>query len=131
MALEAAATWAEAAPLPAPMVRGARPLVVDWRPTLAALLAARAAGVAVGALAAGFHGALAAAIVAVARATEARQVLLTGGCFQNARLTELAVAGLRAAGIVPFCHRQVPPNDGGLAVGQIAFAAAPLIEENA
>ncbi|HVB69816.1 MAG TPA: carbamoyltransferase HypF [Acetobacteraceae bacterium] len=131
MALEAAATGVEAAPLPAPMVSGDRPLVVDWRPTLATLLAARAGGVSVGALAAGFHVALAAAIVAVARATDARQVLLTGGCFQNARLTELAVAGLRAAGITPFCHRQVPPNDGGLAVGQIAFAAAPLIEENA
>ena len=131
MAVEAAAAGAEAAALPAPTVSGDRPLVVDWRPTLAALLAARAAGVSVGALAAGFHVALAAAIVAVARATEARQVLLTGGCFQNARLTALAVAGLRAAGIAPFCHRQVPPNDGGLAVGQIAFAAAPLIEEKA
>ncbi len=131
MAVEAAAAGAEAAVLPAPMVSGDRPLVVDWRPTLAALLAARAAGVSVGALAAGFHVALAAAIVAVARAMEARQVLLTGGCFQNARLTALAVAGLRAAGIAPFCHRQVPPNDGGLAVGQIAFAVAPLIEEDA
>jgi len=131
MAVEAAAAGAEAAALPTPMVSGDRSLVVDWRPTLAALLAARAAGVSVAALAAGFHTALAAAIVAVARAMEARQVLLTGGCFQNARLTALAVAGLRAARIAPFCHRQVPPNDGGLAVGQIAFAAAPLIEENA
>ena len=129
-AVEAAA-GAEAALLPTPTVSGDRPMLVDWRPTLAALLAARAAGVPVAALAAGFHVALAAAIVAVARATEARQVLLTGGCFQNARLTALAVAGLRAAGIAAFCHRQVPPNDGGLAVGQIAFAARPLIEENA
>ncbi len=129
-AVEAAA-GAEAALLPTPTVSGDRPMLVDWRPTLAALLAARAAGVPVAALAAGFHVALAEAIVAVARATEARQVLLTGGCFQNARLTALAVAGLRDARIAPFCHRQVPPNDGGLAVGQIAFAARPLIEENA
>ncbi|MGC8477815.1 MAG: hypothetical protein ACP5NP_15805 [Acetobacteraceae bacterium] len=64
-----------------------------------------------------------------ARAAAARRVLLTGGCFQNALLAGRAVARLDAAGIEPFCHRQVPPNDGGLAVGQIAFAAAPLIEE--
>lgn len=130
MALEAAAAGAEAAPLPAPEVNGDRPLVVDWRPTLAALLAGRAAGLRPGPLAAGFHVALAEAIVAVARRLGARRVLLTGGCFQNARLTEHTVIGLRAAGIVPFRHRLVPPNDGGLAVGQIAFAAAPLIEEN-
>ncbi|WP_287788188.1 carbamoyltransferase HypF [Acidiphilium sp.] len=131
MALEAAAAGAEAAPLPAPEVRGDRPLVVDWRPTLAALLAGRAAGRRLGPLAAGFHVALASAIVAVARRLEARHVLLTGGCFQNARLAEHTLAGLRAAGIVALRHRLVPPNDGGLAVGQIAFAAAPLIEENA
>lgn len=130
MALEAAAAGAEAAPLPAPEVSGDRPLVVDWRPTLAALLAGRAAGLRPGPLAAGFHVALAEAIVAVARRLGARRVLLTGGCFQNARLTEHTVIGLRAAGIVAFRHRLVPPNDGGLAVGQIAFAAAPLIEEN-
>lgn len=130
MALEAAAAGAEAAPLPAPEVNGDRPLVVDWRPTLAALLAGRAAGLRPGPLAAGFHVALAEAIVAVARRLDARRVLLTGGCFQNARLTEHTVIGLRAAGILPFRHRLVPPNDGGLAVGQIAFTAAPLIEEN-
>ena len=129
MALEAAAAGAAPAPLPTPVPRGDHPLVLDWRPTLAALLAARASGVAAGALAAGFHDALAAGIVAVARDVAAHRVLLTGGCFQNALLAGRAAARLDAAGIEPFCHRQVPPNDGGLAVGQIAFAAAPLIEE--
>jgi hydrogenase maturation protein HypF len=93
---------------------------------LAALPAARAAGAPAAALAAACHAALADAIVAVAQRLAAGRVLLTGGCFQNARLTERTMAGLRAAGIEPFCHRQVPPNDGGLAVGQIAFAASPL-----
>lgn len=133
MAVEVAADGAEpAAPLAAPALRdGEGPLIVDWRPMLAALIAACDAGAPTAALAAGFHVALADAIVAVARRLEARRVLLTGGCFQNARLTGLAVAGLRAAGIEPFWHRRVPPNDGGLAVGQIAFAARPLIEESA
>jgi hydrogenase maturation protein HypF len=51
-------------------------------------------------------------------------VALTGGCFQNARLTERAVVLLRAAGFEPHWHRRIPPNDGGLAAGQIAYAAA-------
>ncbi|MDE2580299.1 MAG: carbamoyltransferase HypF [Rhodospirillales bacterium] len=130
MALEWAADRA-AAPLSLPpaIISGDRPLVVDWRPMLRGLLDARAAGAAPAGLAAGFHAALAAAIVAVARRLGAARVLLTGGCFQNARLTGLAVAGLRTAGVEPFRHRLVPPNDGGLAVGQIAFAARPMIEE--
>ncbi len=131
LALEAAATGAEAAPLPAPVLVGDHPLRLDWRPTLAALLAGRFAGLGPGPLAAGFHEALAAGIVAMARRLETRQVLLTGGCFQNALLATLTVSGLRAAGIAALCHRRVPPNDGGLAVGQIVFAAAPLIEEKA
>ena len=138
MAVECAAAAADhTAPLPPPVLAPPAPtdddgtLVVDWRPMLAGLLAARAAGTGRGALAAGFHAALADAIVAVARRLRARRVLLTGGCFQNARLAELAVAGLEAAGINPFCHRDVPPNDGGLAVGQIAFAARPLMENPA
>ncbi len=133
MAMEAAAEDGEPAERLADTVLLAEDgrLIVDWRPMLASLLAARAGGATVAALAAGWHAALAEMIVAVARRLAASRVLLTGGCFQNARLTELAMAGLRAAGMQPFCHRQVPPNDGGLAVGQIAFAVRPLIEERA
>ena len=49
--------------------------------------------------------------------------MLTGGCFQNARLTEAAVAELRAAGLSPWWHERVPANDGGLALGQAWWAA--------
>ena len=131
MALEAAAGGGEAWALAAPCITDARPLVLDWRPTLRDLCAARDADADIGALAAGFHRALAEGINAMARKLDARQVLLTGGCFQNALLAAETVSRLRAAGIVAFCHRAVPPNDGGLAVGQIAFAARPLIEEPA
>ena len=49
--------------------------------------------------------------------------MLTGGCFQNARLTEATVAALRAAGLSPWWHERVPANDGGLALGQAWWAA--------
>jgi hydrogenase maturation protein HypF len=52
--------------------------------------------------------------------------VLTGGCFQNAFLTEAAIAALSTAGLVPYWHRLVPPNDGGLALGQAAWVASRL-----
>lgn len=108
---------------------GDDPLVLDWRPTLASLLAARDLGASAADLAAAFHRALADAMVAVARRIEMERVVLSGGCFQNARLTELAVAGLAAAGFEVYRQRRVPPNDGGLAVGQALFAARWMAEE--
>lgn len=101
--------------------------IMDWRPPLRAMIEAVCGGrVALAALAAAFHDTLAQAIVGVAERIATAHVLLTGGCFQNARLLEGAVSRLRAAGFSPYWHQRVPPNDGGLAVGQIAFAARPL-----
>ena len=50
------------------------------------------------------------------------QVLLSGGCFQNRYLAEGAVRRLKEEGFTPYWHQQVPPNDGGLALGQAAYA---------
>ena len=74
----------------------------------------------VGAMSARFHNALAEAIVGVARRVGEPRVVLTGGCFQNRYLTERAVARLRGAGFRPYWHQRVPPNDGGIALGQVA-----------
>jgi hydrogenase maturation protein HypF len=45
---------------------------------------------------------------------------LSGGVFQNKLLTELTTALLHAHGIDVLCQRRIPPNDGGLAIGQLA-----------
>lgn len=131
MAVEDAAERAGAvADLPEPViVRAQGPLVIDWRPTLAGLIDGLAGGIPADELAAGFHAALARSVVAAAERNGIRRVGLTGGCFQNKRLVETVAAGLSAAGFEPYWHHRVPPNDGGLAVGQAAFAARPLAEE--
>jgi hydrogenase maturation protein HypF len=98
-------------------------LVVDWRPTVAAILDDLARGVPASTMAARFHDTLAAVIVTVARRTAERRVALTGGCFQNRRLTERVVRRLRAAGFSPYWHQRIPPNDGGIALGQLVVAA--------
>ena len=121
--------WAaDAAPSHAPYdfavktVPGA-PLVVNWQPALEALLADRRDGVPARTISASFHAGLAAAIASVAKKIGEPCVVLSGGCFQNLRLTEAAIEALRAIGHQPIWHRRVPPNDGGLALGQAVWAA--------
>ena len=48
--------------------------------------------------------------------------MLTGGVFQNALLTEVVESGLVATGVRVLVHAVVPPNDGGICVGQAAIA---------
>ena len=69
-----------------------------------------------------FHNALAEAVVAVAKRAGERRVVLSGGCFQNRYLTERTVRRLQTEGFQPYWHQRVPPNDGGIALGQIVAA---------
>jgi hydrogenase maturation protein HypF len=77
----------------------------------------------VGIISAKFHNTLVEAILTVARAVGQPQVALSGGCFQNRYLTERAVRRLTEAGFRPYWHQRVPPNDGGIALGQVMAAA--------
>lgn len=88
-------------------------------------------------IAARFHRALARAIAGMARklavgdeadAYPFDTVALSGGCFQNRVLFELVVRHLEEAGFRVLSQARVPANDGGLALGQAAVAAACLIE---
>jgi hydrogenase maturation protein HypF len=104
-------------------------LELDWRSLVEAILEDSRRGVEAGIIAARFHNSLVDAIVAVARAIGESRVALTGGCFQNRLLTERAARRLREAGFEVLLHRQVPPNDGGISLGQVAVAAARLGQE--
>jgi hydrogenase maturation protein HypF len=53
-------------------------------------------------------------------------VALTGGAFQNVRLTEVVADVLSRAGLEVLRHHRIPPNDGGISVGQAAVAATRL-----
>jgi len=58
------------------------------------------------------------------QATGLETVVLSGGVFLNALLTQETVAGLEQEGFRVYRHRRVPPNDGGLSLGQLAVTAA-------
>ena len=102
------------------------PSVLDWQPMVEVILADLRAGVEQRIIAARFHNALVDAIIAVARSVGQPRVALTGGCFQNRLLTERAADRLERAGFEVILHRLVPPNDGGISLGQVAVAAAQL-----
>ncbi|CCD93058.1 carbamoyl phosphate phosphatase, (NiFe) Hydrogenase maturation protein [Bradyrhizobium sp. ORS 375] len=80
-----------------------------------------------------FHGTLAAAcvdwIAAASRATALSTVVLGGGCFLNAHLSEQIVRGCRAVGVDARLPRRLPPNDGGLSLGQAWVAGLQVIEQ--
>jgi hydrogenase maturation protein HypF len=101
--------------------------VLDPSPLLAALAADVDAGVPTPLLAAAFHEALGTATgelaASLAAAAGVDAVALTGGVFQNVRLTEVVESALRQAGCDVLVHTEIPVNDGGISIGQAAIAA--------
>jgi hydrogenase maturation protein HypF len=96
----------------------------DWAPLVSGVMQDSRAGVPVSRIAARFHNALVNWIVEVAEQVKEKQIVLSGGVFQNRYLTERAAAVLESRGFVVYTHRQVPPNDGGIALGQAVMAGS-------
>jgi hydrogenase maturation protein HypF len=99
----------------------------DLRPLVRAAVEDLASGVRPGRVSACFHEGMADVAAAVVRHAAARHgrlpVVLTGGCFQNARLAEGALRRLQGDFDVRL-HGEVPPGDGGIALGQALVADA-------
>ena len=94
----------------------------DWAPMIEELLSDKQAAVDVSRIAAKFHNALANWILAVAETTHVRDVVLSGGVFQNAYLTARTGMVLEERGFRVLTHHHVPPNDGGISLGQAVLA---------
>ena len=106
------------------------PLVLDPRPAIAELMDDLNEGVGIPQVAARFHNAVAdvtaRACALAAERAGTRDVVLSGGVFQNRRLLERTVALLGSADLRVLLAERLPPNDGGIAYGQLAVAAARL-----
>jgi hydrogenase maturation protein HypF len=109
---------------------GEAPLVLEATPVVRAIVRDLRDNVAPARIAARFHNGVVEAVVATCRRLRERTgvatVALGGGVMQNALLLGRLLRRLRAEGLEPFAPRRVPPNDGGLCLGQAAVAAALL-----
>jgi hydrogenase maturation protein HypF len=130
--LAAETAWPGAALAPYAIVAagGDAPLVIDWREMVTAIVEAVRRNVPVTNIAAGFHAATVRMIVDTCvqlRGQGAGNVVgLTGGVFQNALLVERSLDALHTAGFEVLTHHAVPPNDGGLALGQAVLGRTLL-----
>jgi hydrogenase maturation protein HypF len=109
-----------------PLIVHRSPWFLDWSSLVEEVLSDVRSGVSRSDISAKFHNTLAEAIVRVATQVECPRVALSGGCFQNRYLTERAVLRLREEGFLPYWHQRVPPNDGGIALGQVVAARRKL-----
>lgn len=125
-----AATVSTGPALRLPLVESGEGVLLDTGTLITELVLALRDGVARAALAWAFHDALAAAgAAAAARAcatTGTSTVGLTGGVWQNRLLRARTGAHLTAFDLTPLTHRLVPPNDGGISLGQLAVGLATL-----
>jgi hydrogenase maturation protein HypF len=108
------------------IVRGEAMTLIDPAPVLHAVVRDLRAGVPANMIGARFHHAVADLVVDIAyRERDASQtVALSGGVFQNALLLALTLKGLHARGVHVITHRIVPPNDGGIALGQLLVGSS-------
>jgi len=126
MKLEFAAEEAVAESYSIPLRASASGLAADWEPMIRQILDERQRGEPAGPISARFHNGLAQLAVELARKADCDHVVLTGGCFQNTLLTWRVRQRLLESGCTVYSHQQVPPGDGGIALGQIFVAARQM-----
>lgn len=103
------------------------PIRLDWRSLIRSLTTDFLKGTPVEQLAATFHLSLASAAAGVAKLSQQKNVVLSGGVFCNRYLTEHLLMNLAGQGLQAYIHTQLPPTDGCLAAGQLWSAAHQLV----
>ena len=101
--------------------------IVDWQPIIISIINDLRKDIVPSIISARFHNTLAEVILVMLKKSGMSKVVLSGGCFQNAFLTERTISLLQKNNYQVYWHQRVPPNDGGIALGQIA---AHLMKHN-
>jgi hydrogenase maturation protein HypF len=99
-------------------VRQGSPVIIDWQQTIESIIGDFSEGQQA-LIPAKFHNTLAEMVLDIALKANQSNIVLSGGCFQNACLVNKILQRLQDAGFNVFQHEKIPPNDGGLALGQL------------
>jgi hydrogenase maturation protein HypF len=98
------------------------PLIIDWQPMILAILA-DLPEIPMAIIAQKFHHTLINSIINIVQIINQKipteKIVLSGGCFQNKYLLENSLKKLQDNHFIPYWHKKIPPNDGGIALGQI------------
>ncbi|PIU39982.1 MAG: carbamoyltransferase HypF [Candidatus Omnitrophica bacterium CG07_land_8_20_14_0_80_50_8] len=105
--------------------------IFDWEPMIYQILSDLDKGIGPGEISAKFHNTLAEAILQLSIRAKESKIVLSGGCFQNKYLLERTVRRLTENGFVPYWHQRIPPNDGGICLGQAVAAMQYLKRQKA
>ncbi|MBK7996382.1 MAG: carbamoyltransferase HypF [Blastocatellia bacterium] len=99
------------------------PIIIDWKEFIANILSDLSNLIDIKLISAKFHNALVNMLVEIAKLVGEKQVVLSGGCFQNRYLLEKSVLALVQAGFSVYWQQKLPSNDGSIAIGQIVAAS--------
>jgi hydrogenase maturation protein HypF len=100
-----------------------KPIIINWRLIIKQIIEDIKRDSAIGLISAKFHNTLAEIICKVATIAGLEKVVLSGGCFQNKYLIEKSIDLLAQQGFRPYWNQRIPPNDGGIALGQVMASA--------
>ncbi|MCX6165492.1 MAG: carbamoyltransferase HypF, partial [Ignavibacteriae bacterium] len=96
-------------------------IILDWTKLIVQIIEDKENKVSLNLISVKFHNALVKIIVEIAKLVNEKNVALSGGCFQNKYLLESSIKELRKNGFNVFWNKEVPANDGGISLGQIAY----------
>ena len=99
-----------------------KPILIDWFPMIKEILKDISDKIKSDIIAAKFHNTLVEIILNIAQKIGIKKVVLSGGCFQNAVLLENSINKLNDNGFKVYRHQRIPPNDGGISLGQVVIA---------
>jgi len=97
-------------------------LIIDWQEMIESIIENKKRGIDISKISTKFHNSLAEILLQISNIVGEEKIVLSGGCFQNLYLTEITVNLLESNNYKVYIHQRIPPNDGGIALGQIAAA---------
>ncbi|MDT7042837.1 carbamoyltransferase HypF [Candidatus Nitronereus thalassa] len=107
----------------------AKEFIADWQPLVESAVRETFKGKTPGAIGLNFHRALSKLTVEGAKILKNSRIVLSGGVFQNSLILKFAQDELRKENFQVYSHHHIPPNDGGLALGQALAASSDLIKK--